>query len=311
MKTSFSSLRSSTPQSFIKIIVPVLVISAIALNVFALIFAIRWVQSPFPGTFLYPRLVVADSYNPDWNARQLGIQTGDHVLAADDTPVSSSRDLFLLLEQKEINDFVQLMLERNPTSPDNLSNSLNIPLSNFLWQDLLVFFWLPFLIGIVSLFLGIVVFRLSGVEQGGDIFVIFCVFVSILAGAIFDQYTLHFLTFIWVIVLPFTGATLLHLTFVFPKQTRLARRQYWLRFVPYGIAIIFGVINLYGLYISPNPRLYLTVIRIWNFGFIGLSILLFLLLQLNARISTFSPLVRQQTSIVFWGGIIAFSPAAI
>ena len=118
--------------------------------------------------------------------------------------------------------------------------------------------------------LGIVVYRLRGSREGGDVFVAFCISVAILAGGIFDQNTLHFLTVIWTIALPFTGATLLHLGFVFPRQIRVARRNIWLRYTPYGVAAILALANIYSFYFSSDPRLYLTI-RLWDFGLIGVS----------------------------------------
>jgi signal transduction histidine kinase len=310
MNTAAGLSRSNTPQELINIGIPVLVVMAIVFNVFAFIFALRWSQAPFLGVLFYPRLVATDNNNPTWQARQLGMQIGDRLLAIDDIPISSGRDLYLFLGQRERNDSVLLNIERATAQPESLSDTLAVSLSNFKWPDLFIFFWLPFLIGLIYLALGITVYRLRGTEQGANIFLVFCILVSVLAGGIFDQNTLHFLTPIWAIAFPLTGAALVHLALVFPKPTRLSRRKPWLPLIPYGVALILGSANIYSFYFFPEPRLYLTI-RFWNFGLIGVSMALFLILQLNARLATISSLVRQQTSIIFWGSIIAFSPAAI
>jgi len=290
-----------------KIGIPALVIIAIAVNIFALIFALRWMRAPFSGLLVYPNLVVTDVFNPVWPARQMGVELGDQILAVDETPVSSGRDLFLFLQSQSSNESITLTIDRAASSA---TNTLTVPLGEFAWQDALIFFWLPFVIGLIYLALGVMVYRLRGLEEGSDVFVSFCVSVAILTGGLFDQYTLHFLTPIWAFALPLTGATLLHIAFVFPKKSRLARHHPWLRFIPYGLAVILGLLNLYSFYMSADPRLYLSV-RLWDFGFIGVAVPLFLLLQLNARLSTVSSLVRQQTAIIFWGSIIAFGPAAV
>jgi signal transduction histidine kinase len=80
--------------------------------------------------------------------------------------------------------------------------------------------------------------------------------------------------------------------------------------VAYIVAIILGLLTLYSFYLSPNPRLYQSI-RLWNFAFLGVSVLLFLGLQLNTRVSSLSAVVRQQTIFVFWGAVIAFGPAAV
>lgn len=304
------SLRSDTSLSVPKISVAALVVIAIAVNILAPIFALRWAQSPFLGVLFYPNLIATDSFNPNWNARNLGVDAGDALRAIDNTPVSSGRGLHLLLRDKQAADTVLLDIERAPTNPDTLPDPLTVELNRFTAQDFLIFFWLPYLIGLAYLAMGIVVSRLRGFGRGTDVFVSFCVFVSILTGGVFDLYTFHFLTPIWAIAFPLTGAGLLHMAFLLPTRTRLGRRYPWLRLLPYAVAAILGVINLYSFYLSPNPRLYLNA-RLWNFTFIGLAVAFFLLLQLNNRISALSGLVRQQTNIIFWGSIIAFGPAAI
>jgi len=305
------SLRSYTSQNLAKIIIPLLVIVAIVFNILAAIFALRWAQAPFLGILFYPNLIATASFNPDWEAQKLGVEIGDALKTIDGSAISSGRELFLYLrEQKEIGDEVRLNIEPSPTQSKDLANPLVVSLSSFPIHDLLIFFWLPYGIGLIYLALGIIVYRLRGAGHGGDVFVAFCAFISILTSGIFDQYTLHFLTPVWSLIFPLSGAGLLHLAFVFPTQIRLARRSPWLRFMPYVLALILGLLNLYSFYIPPNPRLYLTI-RLWDFSFIGVTVLLFLALQLNSRLSSLSALVRQQTHIIFWGSVVAFGPVAI
>ncbi len=305
-----TALRSALQKRRTKVIVSLLIAIAIIFNVLALIFALNWSQQPFLGILFYPRLVVTDSYNPNWPARQLGLQAADVLLSIDGIPVASGRDLFTLLRQKQVNDTVTLHLERTPSLPDDAPETISVLLSRLSGSDIFTFFWLPYIIGLVYLGLGIVVYRLGGVERVGKAFVTFCAFVSIFASGLFDQYSLHFLAPIWAFAFPLTGAGLLHLSFVFPEETRLIRRRPWLGLVPYVPALILGAVTLYSFYFAPDPRMHLSA-RTWNFGFIALSALLFLVLLWYTRTSTLSLLVRQQTAIVFWGSIISFGPMAI
>jgi signal transduction histidine kinase len=309
MKMVTGSVRSGLSLKFTKIVVLSLILIAIIFNIAAPVFALSWAQKPFLGAFFYPKLVVADSYNPNWNAHKLGLQTADILSRVDGQSVSSSRDLYYLLRQKQVNETVALNLERESGLSD-ASETLSVSLSSFSLTDLLIFFWLPYSIGLVYLILGIIAYRLRGEERVGEVFVTFCVFVSMLTGGLFDLYTTNFLAFIWAFVFPLSGAGLLHLSFVFPTETRLARRRPWLRFIPYALALMLGAANLYSLYFASNPRLYLTI-RLWNFGFVGLSVLLFLIFLWDVRLSTLSALIRQQTTTILWGSIISFGPMAI
>jgi GAF domain-containing protein len=306
MNTADSSLRSKTSPRLIKIVISALILIAIGFNVLAPFLAVRWSRASFPGALFYPGLIVSDTYNPDWRGHKVGLQIGDALTAVDETPVSSGRELYLLLREKESEGTVSLKLTRS----DNSSATLPITLETFSWHDFIIFFGLPYGIGLIYLALGLIVRRLRGDDEAGNVFVSFCGFVSMLAGGIFDLYTLHFLIPVWVFALPLSGAGLLHLGLIFPTETRLSRYRPWLRITPYLIALALGLATLYSFYFSPDLRLYLTI-RLWNVGFLSLAVILFLGLQLYARLSTLSPLIQQLTSIIFGGSLIGFGPAAL
>jgi len=294
-----------------KITIPLLIAAGIIFNILAPLFAVVWAQHPFLGFFLYPRLTVSGSYSPNWDLSGLDVQTGDMVLRVDETPVSSGRDVFFELRQKQAGEVVSLLLDRASQQPANSPETTSVSLTSFPWSDVLIFFWLPYVIGIVYLALGFVVYHVRGAERHvSSIFVAFCVLLSILMGGLFDQHTLHFLTPVWAFVLPLTGAGLVHLSLVFPAETRLVRRRPWLSLAPYLPAVILGIINLYSLYVAANPRWHATVQPL-IIGFLGLSIFLFFFLLVSARLTTFSRQVRQQITVIFWGSLIAFGPGAL
>jgi GAF domain-containing protein len=306
MKTADSSLRNKISDKFTKIVVPVLIAIAVVFNVLAPFFAWQWVRVPFPGALFYPNLIVSDLHNPKWNARRTELQLGDALLAVDGTPVSSGRGLFLLLRGKEVDNPVSLSIEPRDVQT---TKPVSVSLHSFSWQDFFIFFWLPYLIGLAYLGLGLMVHRLRD-DRASNIFIVFCIFVSMLAAGIFDQNTLHFLTPIWAVTVPLGGAALIHLALIFPTETRLTRYRPWVRLIPYSLALILGLAMLYSFYLSPDPRLYLAI-RLWNFGFLSLSVILFLGLQLYTRFASLSPVVQQQTYVILGGGLAAFGPGVI
>ncbi|GAB4432667.1 MAG: hypothetical protein Kow0031_14090 [Anaerolineae bacterium] len=289
-----------------KYVIPTLAIISVALNAVAVIFAVSWAQAPFPGSFFYPRMVVSDVFSPDWAGRQQQLETGDRLLAVDGQPVASGRDLSLLLRTKSAGDSASFDFESSTLQ----QKTVTLPLARFSTPDLVAFFWLPYGIGLIYLLLGLAVYRLRGLSNGGDVFVAFCVFVSVMAGGVFDLNTLHFLSPVWAVFFPLTGAALIHLATIFPASTRLSRRMPWFRVVPYVIAAGLGAANLYAFYLAPDTRTYLDV-RLWNFALVGLAVPLFLALQLYTRITSFTALIRRQTMLIFWGGVIAFGPVGL
>ena len=290
-----------------RVIIPLLIAVAIIVSLLAPPSALVWVQQPFLGTFFYPWLIADDSYVP---GSLIGPQNAQILLSIDDVPVSTGRDIFTELRQTKIGDTVELDTQSVLAPASTAPQTVSVTLSSFSWSDVFIFFWLPYGIGLIYLVLGFIVYHLRSGERVGGVFVTFSVLFAILAGGLFDQFTFHFLTPLWVFALPLTSAGLIHLALVFPAETRLIRRQPWLATIPYIPALILGVVNLYSIYFAPGPQLYLNM-QIWNFAFSGLSVVLFLILLLDARFFALSTPVRQQITVIFWGSVIAFGPAAI
>jgi GAF domain-containing protein len=310
METASSSLRDGFLPKLTQIFFPLVIVVAITVNVLAPIFALRWAAQPFLGAFFYPRLVIANVYDSTVASRQLGFQPADVLSRIDDTPVSSGREVYIHLLQKQLEKRVTLELEQVSPSAGNSPKILPLTLNSaFPLQNLLLFFWLPYSIGLVYLAMGFVLYHLRSADGLSKVFFTFCAFVSIFLGTLFDQFTLHFLTPAWLLALPLVGAALLHLSFVFPVETRLARQKPRLPLIPYLIALALGLFSLYSLYFGPRPRIFLSLWS-WEFNFLSLAILLFWALLLNAHTMTFSTMVRQQITIIFWGSLIAFGPIA-
>jgi signal transduction histidine kinase len=289
---------------------------AIIVNLLVPVLAWQWTRNPFLGLFLEPTLVISDVHNPAWPARQAGLRNADRLLAIDGQPVTSGREVTDVLSQKRPGQVVTLTVEKDPAKPvpgGDKSESdqpsarmieLEIPLITFPLGDFLRAFGFPYLLGLLYLGLGIAVYRVRRSERAGQVFALFTVFFSIFASSLFDLYSFHWLAHLWTLSIPLIGAALLHLALVFPAETSLIRRYPWLRFVPYGPALLIG---LYAASTLGTPRAYFIPWR-WCFAFAGLSALGFIALVLYTRIQTASPVVRQQARIIIWGSIIAFVP---
>jgi signal transduction histidine kinase len=289
---------------------------AVIVYVLTPVLAWQWTRSPFLGVFLEPTLVISDAHNPNWPAWQAGLQNADRLLAIDGRSVATGRDVAAVLRQRQPGQTVTLTVEKDPAKqvsdgggPDSRQTPaevvrVEVSLINFPLGDLLRAFGFPYLLGLLYLMLGITVYWMRWREHSGQIFALFTVFFAIFAASFFDVYGYHFLISLWTLAIPLIGATLLHLSLVFPGESGLIRRYPWLRFVPYIPALLIG---LYTITALNNLRAYLTPWR-WCFAFAGLAALGFIAVLLYTRFKTNSPVVRQQARIVLWGSIIALVP---
>lgn len=302
METARSFTIGEFSTKLVQILAPLLIAIAIVLNILAFIYGLHWADQPYFNILFYPHLVIADAYNSDLSSRYPTLQIDDVLTHVDGTPVSSGQELSRYLLIPRIEKRVTLFFVQ--------SNPLPVSLTTFSLQDLLWFFWLPYGIGLIYLALGLVIYRLRRADRVSRVFVSFCALVSVFLGGLFDQFTLHLLTPVWLIAFPLFGASLLHLSFIFPVETRLARRNPRLIFWPYLLASILVVINLFSFYLTPDSRIFL---RIWtgNFVFNALAVIVFLILLLNTGMTTFSNVVRQQITIIFWGSLVSFGPVSL
>jgi len=315
-KTTQGTQIPHSQSRMIHLVISAAVVLAVIVTLLAPVLAWQWIRNPFVGVFLEPTLVISDVHNPTWPARQAGLRNADRLLAIDGQPITTGRELAAVLNQRQPEQTVTLTVEKDPvrqvaegSEPEGeppLAEviELKTPLITFPLVDFLRAFGFPYLLGLTYLILGIAVYRMRKNERSGQVFALFTVFFSIFTASFFDVYGYHFLVYIWTLSIPLIGAALLHLALVFPIETGLIRRYPWLRFVPYGSALIIG---LYATTTLNTPRAYFIPWR-WCFAFAGLSALGFIGLLLYTRFKTTSPVVRQQARIIIWGSVIAFLP---
>jgi signal transduction histidine kinase len=321
MGTFKSTQDTQTPRDrrwIVHLIISGAFVLAIGTYLLAPVLAWQWTRNPFLGVFLEPTLIVSDVHNPAWPARQAGLRNADRVLAIDAQPVATARDVADVLRHKQLGQLVALTAEKDPARQANRAApesdqpltsvvELEIPLITFPLGDFIGAFVFPYLLGLLYLVLGIAVYRVRRYERSGQVFAFFTISFAIFAGSFFDLYGYHVLAFLWTLSIPLIGATLLHLALVFPTETGLARRFPWLRFVPYGPALLIG---LYAITTLDTPRAFFVPWR-WCFAYAGLSALGFIILLFYTRFQTSSPVVRRQARIIIWGSIIAFLPITI
>ncbi len=300
-----------------------LVVSAyqvIAIAVFILIpyWASGFFQLPFLGAFLEHTLVtngVGPSSSPNnWPLLSEGLGFGNQLveiglvdangLIVNPIKPQSYEDLEKFLQNRFAGESVQVTFARQ----DNMRVSYIISLSRFNANDQLQFFYTPYLIGLIYLVIGLWIFGFRRTESAGRAFTLMATSVALVSGGLFDIYTTHHLTYLWSLAVPLVGATFIHLSSVFPQESRLIMRYPFLRWFGYPIAFI-----LFGLYSVPtlfNFNIPLEYAVAWqnSYVFTGLSVLYFIGTILYRRYSSNSPVVRQQARTILIGTLLAFAP---
>jgi signal transduction histidine kinase len=297
----------------------VILLAASFIAILTPVMAIDWVQRvPFPSVLVAPNLLVTDPALNDWGPTpQLDIL--DHIIAINDTPVSDqiSYDQALIDASASGNDRVRLTIERSPAMNARPCGTLQAnglyqcettrPLRRMTAGEFASLFLLPYGLGLTYLLIGIWVFRQRGSRRTSQVLALFGASASVILATYFDGLTTNRLQWVALLALGMTSGAILSLSVIFPQVTRLVERRPLLRFAGYIPGLILAAIAVPTLWLSANPWMYITWQR-WLYVVLALSIPMLLFMQIYRLQRSDSPIVRQQSRIVFWGTVLAFSP---
>jgi len=309
-------LRHPTWSSVTKRLAPGLVIIFQLLALIALMTAVInafiFFQTPFIGSMIEHTLVLnaADSVNPgSWEAKHKGLVFGYQVLEVDGERVSSVDALNATLKNHSVGDEIELKVV-NLNAPGLQPEEVPITLQSYPVIDQIAQMFVPLLIGLVYLGSGLWVFALRRYDTTGQVFAMFTASVSVLATGLFEIGSTVHLTGLWTFCLGMAAGSLTHLALLFPQEINLVRKSPflgWLSYIPGAVLIILAFPTLYN-YADP-----LAYVNAWRYEYIylGVSILFFLVMGIFQRLTVASPIVRQQSQIILGGALISFLPIAI
>ena len=177
-------------------------------------------------------------------------------------------------------------------------------------NDRWIYFYLPYLLGLVFLTSSIWVFSQRRDDFVGQVYSLFGTATAIGLFCLFDAYTSQRLLSFWVVAAALSGGALINLALIYPEQARVNLEYPGLRYLGYlpSIVLIFLAlfIQVYSGYTSSFATIWLL-----ETVFIGLSLIFFLGSTLIRRFGSPSPMVREQARLILWGSGIAFVPFLI
>ena len=284
---------------------------AVAVYVAAPVLAYTWAtRVPFPGVMLEQTFNVNDSRGATWGPSPARLDVQDHVQSIDGRAIDSRAALDEALVAAGVDGVVQVTFVRRTPQGAPETRTISLRLIPFPLVDLLRLFWLPYLIGLVYLGVGALVFRLGGRQRAGLTFTFFSACVAVALGVFFDMSSTHRLAGLWPVSLALSGAAAIHLALVFPQEARFVARQpvlRWLSYLPAAGLIAYALIALFDL---GRPWAYVTS---WRFLYLFLlvGLLTFYALLIYRRLVSASPVVRQQSRIILFGSALAFAPFGV
>jgi serine phosphatase RsbU (regulator of sigma subunit) len=277
---------------------------AVLVFLFAPFAALSWIAKPFTGFLVEHTLVGSslDGYN--WNAGKLGITYPQRVIQLGDAITGTSKDYQAAVDQLSAGEAVTV----RTILPDGSEQVYpGVEMMQFSTRDLVRLFWLPYIVGLAFLIMGMWIYRLRGHTAAGQAFAFFCGCASIASCLLFDQVTTHAGPVLWTLVIAQQGAALISLAMVFPETWKPLQRRIWLRYLPYVLSIAIAIWGISILYNQSDPWAYVSAWKA-SYYFTTIGVLIFLGVMLYQMRTNPSAIVRQQTRIVLWGSAIAFIP---
>jgi signal transduction histidine kinase/putative methionine-R-sulfoxide reductase with GAF domain len=292
----------------------VLIYQGIALIAFAILpfLAVNWMRTPFLGAFVEQTMVFngvgQETPAESWALfldKRLAIDY--QLVNVNGMDVRSEAQIRAALADAAPGQQVPVVVRR---IADGAQETLTVTLQPFPGNARLVYFVIPYGIGLIFLGISLWIFGMRRTESSGRAFALFVTSVALGCAALFDLYTTHVMSTFWTLAMVVAGGALFDLALVFPQEIRWMKGRPYLRWIGYLIGLALFTLTILHLYDFNQPSAY---IPNWRNIYImdGLVIIFFVGMVFFRRFTAKSPVVRQQAQAILWGMIIAFGPLGV
>jgi signal transduction histidine kinase len=312
-----------------------LAVSAIAILTFAslLISAFEWRNHPFFGAMLNPNMVVDASMSiteTKWPGLEAGLARLDHVIAINGEALApDSRDYYAarthfraIMRSLNPGDTIDVSFERPTTGAEATiyNNEIcNVPqggiadcrvsytVQNLPDNDFLTAFAIPYVVGLLTIVIGIGVFYLRPNQPAARLLTVYCLTQGVFIGGAFDINNTYVLPFVWIVATLFMAAPIATLAMVFPVKVTPVYRWPRLIFLPTIINVIIALACLALYFNPPTPQSFPFTFQPGLFLAVGAAALLFINL-LRRRVRATTPMIRDQSNTVLIGIALTVAP---
>jgi signal transduction histidine kinase len=292
-------------------IVAATLIIATVLLALAAYLAWRTTQTPFPGLFTEPTLVVNDVGDPTWSGYAAGLHSPDQLVALDGQSLENTTSLMRGLARHESGDVIELTALRRTPQGEDVLHGIHMRLEDFpVKSGLASYFLLPYTLGLIYLAIGVWVFLARRRDSAGRAFAMLCAMVALSLGLLFDLYTTHWFPRIWITAVSLIGSALAHLALVFPQRPRFVERFPFLRYVAYAPGVIIAAANQFTTLDFATSTAYFATWRA-AFTFACAGAFAIVAMMIYRGFWSESPIVRIQARIILLGCLLAFGPITI
>ncbi|MCB9453511.1 MAG: GAF domain-containing protein [Anaerolineaceae bacterium] len=262
------------------IVLALAVISAI-LMLALLVQALEWRTHPFLGALLTPNLVVDGSMpissDTPWAGLDSGLMRGDEVVAINGTELMTSPGDYAaarasfqaILANLKAGESLQVEFLRSAVGSsvsfvdpvqcgaveDGFARcQTNYPAQFLPTSDFMTFFVIPYVVGVATLGIGIVVLVLRPHQSTAQFVALLCITLALFMGGSFDVNNTYFTLPVWLAAIAYMGGTLGALAIHYPTKIAVAYKYAWIELLPLLLSSFVAILALYRYYNPGNPR---------------------------------------------------------
>ncbi len=266
--------------------------------------AAEWYRTPFLGMLIEPNNVVSQIASAGWPACSNGVIFADRLLTLNGQPIGAASSLMTFLQQNGTQP-IQASFARRAGGTFELTIT---PLAHPPLGDLFTLFIIPYLASMAFIGIGLWTYTLRSELRASRALLAFTSALSIATSTFLDMDTTRHVVLLWALSLGVIGASLVHLSFVFPQPMRFVLKRPSLRWLGWMVFILLAVPMTLAILHPSNPYFYINTWQ-WGYLFITLGFLLFLGMLIYRVFSSNLSNVRQQSRVIIFGAIIGFIPA--
>ncbi len=299
-------MRPDARSSWIEHSVPLIAIAiAIALLVLTPFWALEWAREPFIGALLEPNNIVSQIDMEGWPAREDGAAWSDQLIALNGRPVRDVNEARAFLVSNGFAPLEATFARQTGEQYSLAITPIRLPASH-----LFQLFVVPYLVGLIFLVIGLWAYRIRSDLRASRAFVTFTAAISVMTTAFLDMNATHHAILPWALSLSVAAGALAHLALVFPQQMPFVDRYPAMRYIPWLFTFALAVSTVREI-VAPTTSLAYVDTWLTGYLFIIFSILLFLATTTVRAFRSHSPMVRQQSRVIIFGGLIAFLPVLV
>lgn len=211
--------------SFVKNLIRSLILISFLICCICFYNATNWIGKTFPGFLLYNPIIVSDISLPHWAQNQeFGINPYDKIISVNNEKVKSAEHVYNLVSNYELGTVINYELSRSKQKLE-----VNIPAYIFTFHDFQRVFLLEFVVGLIFLIIGTIVFLLRQNYFVSRLFYLLCLTFGLWFVTDFEFQTTYLyvkyfnLSLLCQILAPIT---LVWFSIIFPFRLKIGNLKY-------------------------------------------------------------------------------------